>query len=166
MDLQIIQDRIFTIRGQRVMLDFHLAEMYEVQTKNLNLAVKRNSKRFPSDFMFQLTTDEWNTMRLQFETASQKKRNISALPYAFTEQGLAMLSGILNSDKAIDVNVAIMRAFVMLRRLALHHKDILERIDQIEAKYDEQFAEVFQALKYLLEPPQTEREPIGFKQKK
>ena len=188
MDLQIIQDRIFTVRGQRVMLDFHLAEMYEVQTKNLNLAVKRNARRFPSDFMFQLSKDEWDAiMRLQNETAStlrlqnetsetenslrlqietsKGRGGTRYLPYAFTEQGLAMLSGVLNSDKAIEVNVAIMRAFVMLRRLALHHKDILERIDAMEANYDSQFAEVFQALKYLLEPPQTEREPIGFKTK-
>lgn len=188
MELELIQNRIFTVRGHRVMLDFHLAEMYEVLTKNLNLAVKRNARRFPSDFMFQLSKDEWDSiMRLQNETAStlrlqnetldtEKSLRLQIetskgrggtryLPYAFTEQGLAMLSGILNSDKAIDVNVAIMRAFVMLRKMALQHKDIIDRIDLLESKYDEQFVEVFQALKYLLEPPQPEREPIGFKVK-
>ena len=127
MELQLIQNKIYDSRGHKVMLDFDLAELYEVQTKALNQAVKRNIQRFPIDFMFRLTIDEWESMRSlsatasvntgnmrsQNVTASQKKRNVSATPYAFTEQGLAMLSGILNSDKAINVNIAIMRAFVM-----------------------------------------------------
>jgi hypothetical protein len=104
-------------------------------------------------------------MSSQIVMTYPKKRPKVALPYAFTEQGVAMLSSVLRSDRAIKVNIELMRAFVMLRRLALHHKDIVERIDAMEAKYDDQFAEVFQALKYLLEPPQNEREPIGFKQK-
>ena len=165
MDLQIIQDRIFTVRGQRVMLDTHLAEMYEVETRVLNQAVSRNRTRFPDDFMFQLTENEWKNMSSQIVMTYPNKRPKVALPYVFTEQGVAMLSSVLRSERAINVNIELMRAFVMLRRLALHHKDILERIDQMEANYDDQFAEVFQALKYLLEPPQTEREPIGFKTK-
>jgi ORF6N domain len=166
MELQIIQDRIFTIRGHRVMLDFHLAEMYEVETRVLNQAVSRNSARFPDDFMFQLTDKEWQNMSSQIVMTYPKKRPKVALPYVFTEQGVAMLSSVLRSDRAIKVNIELMRAFVMLRRLVLHHKDIIERIDQVEAKYDSQFAEVFQALKYLLEPIQPEREAIGFKTQK
>lgn len=164
MDLQIIQDRIFTVRGQRVMLDTHLAEMYEVETRVLNQAVSRNSTRFPDDFMFQLTEKEYNVLVSQIVMAKKDNRGgRRSMPYVFTEQGVAMLSSVLRSERAIKVNIELMRAFVMLRRLALHHKDILERIDAMEANYDSQFAEVFQALKYLLEPPQTEREPIGFK---
>ena len=117
-DLQMIQRRIYEIRGQRVMLDRDLAELYQVTTGNLNKAVKRNSKRFPSDFMFRLTLDEWESLRFQFgilETGRGK--HTKYLPYAFTEQGLAMLSGILNSDTAIQVNINIMRAFVAVRQL-------------------------------------------------
>ena len=117
-DLQMIQRRIYEIRGQRVMLDRDLAELYQVTTSNLNKAVKRNIKRFPSDFMFQLTPDEWESLRFQFgilETGRGK--HTKYLPYAFTEQGLAMLSGILNSDTAIQVNINIMRAFVAVRQL-------------------------------------------------
>lgn len=108
MDLLLIQNKIHEIRGHKVMLDFDLAELYEVQTKVLNQAVKRNFQRFPIDFMFRLTPEEWESMRSQNVTALPNKRNISATPYAFTEQGLAMLSGILNSDKAIHVNIAIL----------------------------------------------------------
>jgi hypothetical protein len=159
------------------MFDFDLAELYEVQTKVLNQAVKRNLKRFPSDFMFRLTSDEWeavrsqsatasyisNRMQSQNVTASQKKRNVSATPYAFTEQGLAMLSGILNSDKAISMNIAIMRAFVMVRQYALNYKDLTERLKEIEGK----FADVYEALNYLLDKDkqqteQKERKRIGF----
>ncbi len=109
------------------MRDFDLAELYEVQTKNLNLAVKRNIKRFPKDFMFRLTQEEWDGLRLQIET-SKGRGGTRHLPFAFTEQGLAMLSGILNSDKAIEVNIAIMRAFVFMRQYALTHKDLTEKL--------------------------------------
>lgn len=181
MQLQLIQNKIYEIRGQKVMLDFDLAELYEVQTKALNQAVKRNLQRFPIDFMFRLTLIEWETMRSQIATASdsekdmrsqnvttsQKKRNISATPYAFTEQGLAMLSGILNSDKAIKVNIAIMRAFVFIRQYALTHKDLTEKLKELENKYNRQFADVYEALKYLLEKDkkqikQSTRKPIGY----
>src|SRR3989442_273951 len=121
MQLQVIQKKIYEIRGQKVMLDFDLAELYKVLTKSLNLAVKRKLKRFPADFMFQLTQKEWESLRLQIETSKRGGRRY--LPYAFTEQGVAMLSGILNSDKAINVNIAIMRAFVFIRQYALSHKD-------------------------------------------
>jgi hypothetical protein len=115
MEIQLIQNKIHEVRGQKVMLDFDLAEMYGVETKNLNLAVKRNIKRFPSDFMFQLAADEWNSFRLQNETSKRGGRRY--FPYAFTEQGVAMLSGLLNSDVAIEMNIAIMRAFVAVRQL-------------------------------------------------
>lgn len=150
------------------MLDFDLAALYEVETKNLNLAVKRNIKRFPLDFMFRLTTTEWQAMRLQIETASQSKRNTNVTPYAFTEQGLAMLSGILNSDKAINVNIAIMRAFVYVRQIALTHKELTEKIKKLESKTNKKFKDVYDALDYLLqkdklETEQKTRTKIGFK---
>ncbi|MBK6276362.1 MAG: ORF6N domain-containing protein [Saprospirales bacterium] len=150
------------------MLDFDLAALYEVETKNLNLAVKRNIKRFPLDFMFRLTTTEWQMMRLQIETASQSKRNTNVTPYAFTEQGLAMLSGILNSDKAINVNIAIMRAFVYVRQIALTHKELTEKIKKLESKTNKKFKDVYDALDYLLqkdklETEQKTRTKIGFK---
>ena len=177
MELQVIQNKIYEIRGHKVMLDFDLAELYEVQTKVLNQAVKRNIQRFPSDFMFRLTVDEWETLRShsatasnvnnimqsQNVTASQKKRNTTAIPYAFTEQGLAMLSGILNSDKAITVNIAIMRAFVIIRQYALTYKELTQRLKEIEGK----FTDVYEAINYLLEKDkqlieQKERKRIGF----
>ena len=118
MELAIIQNKIYEIRGYKVMLDFDLAEIYQVETKNLNLSVKRNIRRFPSDFMFQLTTDEWDYLRLQNETSKRGGRRY--LPYAFTEQGVAMLSGLLNSEIAIETNIAIMRAFVYVRQFAIN----------------------------------------------
>ena len=117
MEIQVIQNKIYEIRGVRVLLDFDLAELYKVETKNLNLSVKRNIKRFPEDFMFQLSEQEWNSLRLQIETSKRGGRRY--LPYAFTEQGVAMLSGLLNSDVAIGVNIAIMRAFVAMREFIL-----------------------------------------------
>src|SRR5690242_7361565 len=119
--IKSIQNRIYEIRGERVMLDFDLATLYQVPTKALNQAVKRNTKRFPKDFMFRLTAKEWQNIRSQFVTASQDKRNTAITPFAFTEQGVAMLSGILNSSKAINMNIAIMRAFVAVRRVLLKH---------------------------------------------
>jgi hypothetical protein len=170
MELQLIQNKIFEIRNQKVMLDFDLAELYEVQTKNLNLAVKRNLKRFPKDFMFQLTKPEWESLRLQIET-SKGRGGTRYLPYAFTEQGLAMLSGILNSQIAIDVNIAIMRAFVFIRQYALSHRDLTEKLKELESKYDKQFDGVYEALDYLIkkdkqEVNQKERKRIGFETNK
>ncbi len=181
MQLQKIQTKIFEIRGQKVMLDFDLAILYEVETKALNQAVKRNIKRFPEDFMFRLTPLEWGNMwsqivtisketkmmRSQIVTASHHKRNVSSAPYAFTEQGLAMLSGILHSDKAIHVNIAIMRAFVFIRHYALSHKDITEKLKKFERKYNKQFKDVYEAINYLLQKDQEEikqkkHKKIGF----
>jgi len=167
MQLQNIETKIHEIRGQKVMLDFDLAELYEIETKNLNLSVKRNSKRFPKDFMFQLTKEEWESLRLQIET-SKSRGGTRYLPYVFTEQGLAMLSGVLNSDIAILVNIAIMRAFVFIRQYALSHKDLTEKLSELENKYNQQFKDVYEALEYLLKKDeqiigQNDRKRIGYK---
>lgn len=149
------------------MLDHDLAELYEVQTKNLNLAVKRNLKRFPGDFMFQLTKTEWESLRFQFAT-SKSRGGTRYLPYAFTEQGVSMLSGILTSDKAIDVNISIMRAFVFIRQYALSHKDLTLKLQELESKYDKQFKDVYEAITFLLQKDmqyteQKQRKRIGYK---
>ena len=165
MELTLIQTRIHEVRGQKVMLDFDLANLYEVETKVLNQSVKRNIKRFPIDFMFQLTKEEWQTMSSQIVMTSEKaKRNISVTPYAFTEQGLAMLSGILNSDVAINVNINIMRAFVMMRQYALNYQDLATKISALEQNYNKQFTDVFEALDYLNNEKAIEdnRPAIGF----
>ncbi|MBP6532818.1 MAG: ORF6N domain-containing protein [Bacteroidia bacterium] len=167
MQLQNIETRIHEVRGQKVMLDFDLAELYEIETKNLNKAVNRNSKRFPGDFMFQLTKTEWESLRFQIGT-SKSRGGTRYLPYVFTEQGLAMLSGVLNSDKAIFVNIAIMRAFVFIRQYALSHKDLTEKLSELENKYNQQFKDVYEALEYLLKKDeqiigQNERNRIGYK---
>lgn len=150
------------------MLDFDLAELYSVQTKNLNLSVKRNRKRFPKDFMFKLTKKEWDVLRLQIETSKNRGGN-RYLPYAFTEQGLAMLSGILNSTKAIKVNIAIMRAFVFTRQLAMQHIDLNKQLKELEIKFNKQFKDIYDALDYLLNKEklveeQKKRKRIGFLQ--
>jgi hypothetical protein len=180
MHLQKIETKIYEVRGQKVMLDFDLADLYEVQTKNLNLAVKRNIQRFPKDFMFQLTKPEWESLRLQIETSDfQRLQNETLdagrgkytkyLPHAFTEQGLAMLSGILNSQKAINVNIAIMRAFVFIRQYALTHKDLTNKLKELETRYNnKQFKDVYEAINYLMqkekqETDQKKRKRIGFK---
>ncbi|MDX8341635.1 ORF6N domain-containing protein [Draconibacterium sp. IB214405] len=161
MDLQIIQNRIIEIRGQRVMLDFHLAELYEVETKVLKQAVRRNIERFPEDFMFELTKSELDKLRSQTVTFDWKPTTYA--PFVFTEQGVAMLSSVLKSKKAIRVNVEIIRAFVQLRKLAIQNSEIIHRIDEMEKKYDKQFKEVFTALRYLIHPPEKERRRIGYK---
>ena len=165
-----------------MMLDFDLAELYEVEARILNQTVKRNIQRFPEDFMFRLTVTEWEAIRSQFVTASEEggpmssqivmtypsKRPKTALPFAFTEQGLAMLSGVLKSDKAIKVNIAIMRAFVLLRQYAISHKDLSDKLKEIETKYDKQFSDVYEAINYLLDKDKQdvehkERRKIGYK---
>ncbi len=167
MQLQHIQQKIYEIRGMNVMLDFDLATLYEVETRVLNQAVKRNIKRFPYDFMFQLSEQEWRTMSSQIVMTSYKRPQ-NSVPYAFTEQGLAMLSGILNSAKAIEVNIAIMRAFVFLRQYALTHKDLTEQLKALEMKYDQKFDDVYEAIRYLLkkEEQPEKRKMIGFKRSK
>ncbi len=168
MILQKVENKIFEIRHQKVMLDFDLAELYEVETKSLNQAVKRNVERFPDDFMFRLTTKEWDSMRSQFVTASQNKRNLGITPYAFTEQGVAMLSGVLKSQRAIDVNIAIMRAFVLMRRYALTHKDLTDKLKKLEGKYNKKFKDIHDAISYLIakdtqQTEQSNRKKLGYK---
>ncbi|MDG2194482.1 MAG: ORF6N domain-containing protein [Polaribacter sp.] len=163
MDLQVIKDTIFNIRGQRIMIDIHLAELYDVEVRVLNQAVKRNIDRFPADFMFQLTKTEWTNLKSQIVTSSWGGRR--TLPFAFTEQGVAMLAGILRSKKAVQVNIEIMRAFVLLRKMSLQYAEITEKMDALESKYSSQFAEVFTVLKHLLDPEisKKERIKIGYK---
>jgi hypothetical protein len=169
MELLKIETKIYEIRGLKVMLDFDLAELYQVETKVLNQSVKRNIKRFPSDFMFQLTIPEWKTLKSQFVTSKTETRGgTQKLPYVFTEQGLAMLSGILNSDVAIEVNISIMRAFVTLRQMALTHSDLTAKIKEMESQFNKQFKDVFEAINYLLKKDeeteeQKKRKKIGFK---
>lgn len=153
---------VLLIRGEKVLLDADLAKLYQVTTKTLNQAVKRNLDRFPDDFMFQLTPDEWENMRSQTVTAS--RRNVGAIPYAFTEQGVAMLSSVLRSQRAIEVNIAIMRTFVQLRRLMDSNRDLARRIEAMETRYDEQFSQVFDAIKQLIAEDKTRKAkpPIGF----
>lgn len=170
MQIATLQSKIYDIRGQKVILDFDLSMLYEVETRALNQSVKRNIKRFPSDFMFQLSEDEYNSLRSQIvildEVGRGKYRKY--LPFAFTEQGVAMLSGILNSDVAVNVNIAIMRTFVMIRKYALEHKEFNEKLLEIETKYDKKFSDVYEALNYLIkkdekETVQKERKQIGYK---
>jgi hypothetical protein len=167
MDLQIIQNKIYDIRGYKVMLDFDLAVLYEVETRVLNQAVKRNSRRFPVDFMFQLNKNEWETLMSQFVISKTEKRGgTQKLPYAFTEQGLAMLSGILNSDKAIDVNIAIMRAFVILRQYALGYAELNHKLENFMIDTNMQFNDIYLALTELAEKNKVEKEQrkqIGFR---
>ena len=153
---------VFLIRGEKVLLDADLADLYGVATKVLNQAVKRNLDRFPEDFMFQLTPEEWGNMRSQIVTTSRRK--LSAVPYAFTEQGVAMLSSVLRSQRAVEVNIAIMRTFVQLRRLMDSNRDLRLRIESMETRYDEQFSQVFDAIKQLIAEDKTRKAkpPIGF----
>ena len=169
MQLHTIQTKIHEIRGVKVMLDFDLAKLYQVPTKSLNLAVKRHLQRFPEDFMFKLSKHEWDALRFQIETLKKGRGKFSKyVPYVFTEQGLAMLSGILNSEIAVEVNISIMRTFVMLRQLASTNKELAEKLKELEAKYDQQFNNVAQALDYLIKKDQQQsdqqnRKKIGYK---
>jgi hypothetical protein len=157
-----IERSILLIRGHKVMLDADLAALYGVNTRALNQAVKRNIARFPSDFAFQLTQSEFDALRSQFVT-SKGRGGRRYLPYAFTENGLAMLSSVLNSDRAIQVNIAIMRVFTRLRELLASHADLLRRLDEIEKKYDRQFRVVFDAIRELMEAPEEPpKAPMGF----
>jgi len=161
---EVIERKIYLIRGHKVMLDGDLAELYGVATKRLNEQVRRNLRRFPSDFMFQLSSKEAESLRSQFATSKRGGRRY--LPYAFTEQGVAMLSTVLNSDRAIEVNIQIMRAFVKLREMIASHKELAKRLDELESKYDEQFKVVFDAIRELMTPPEPKRRRIGFLREK
>ena len=159
-----IEKAILLIRGQKVMLDSDLAELYGVQTKALNQAVKRHSARFPDDFAFQLTRQEFTNLKSQSVTSSSDWGGRRTPPYAFTEQGVAMLSSVLRSPRAIEVNVAIMRAFVQLREILASHADLARKLDEMEKKYDAQFKVVFDALRKLMTPPETPKRKIGFRE--
>ncbi|KAA6330175.1 hypothetical protein EZS27_021088 [termite gut metagenome] len=163
MELQVIQSKIYQLRGCKVMLDYDLAELYQVETRVLNQAVNRNIKRFPSDFMFQLTDMEFQNLMSQSVISSWGGRRKP--PLAFTEQGLAMLSGILNSDIAIEVNIQIMRAFVTLRQFALGYAELKQQLDNFMVDTNLQFNEIYQALTELGEQKkiETKHKPIGFK---
>jgi hypothetical protein len=178
MEIQVIRNKIYEIRGVKVMLDRDLAALYRVTTAALNQAVKRNKKRFPDDFMFQLSKDEWESLISQFVISN--RGGVRKMPYAFTEQGVAMLSGLLNSDVAIDVNIGIMRAFVVIRRLASENSEIRARLELIERTNEnilgivndlseetrEDIDNIYEALGELsvkvLDPPKRPRNPIGY----
>ena len=156
-----IERRILLIRGQKVMLSTDLAELYGVAPKVLVQAVKRNRERFPGDFMFQLTKAELANLKSQFVTSSWGGAR-RATPYAFTEQGVAMLSSVLRSPRAVQVNIAIMRAFVKLREIIASHHDLARRLEEMESHYDAQFRAVFDAIRELTEPPEKPHRRIGF----
>ncbi len=158
-----IVNHIYFIRYEKVIIDVDLASLYGVETRVLKQAVRRNIKRFPSDFMFELTKNEWNELITNCDNLIGKYKYSPSLPYAFTEQGIAMLSGILNSDRAIQVNIAIMRTFVQIRKLMQSHKDLANKIEKLEQKYDEQFELIFNAIKQLIQKKAEPRKQIGFK---
>lgn len=160
-----IESKIFLIRGKKVMLDRDLAILYEVETRVLNQAVRRNIERFPEDFMFQLTKEEMKNWTSQIVITNKEKMGLRRRPYAFTEPGVAMLSSVLNSNRAIQVNIQIIRTFIKLRQLLLTHVELKRKIEAMEKKYDQQFKVVFEAIRKLLEPPLEEkRRIIGFQQ--
>jgi hypothetical protein len=150
MRIEHIASLVHGLRGEKVLLDLDLARLYGVRTKALNQAVSRNRERFPEDFMFRLTRAEWEAIPMRSQIVTASKRNIRALPYAFTEQGIAMLSSVLRSPQAVQVNIAIMRTFVELRRLMDSNRHLARKIEALEKKYDEQFAVVFDAIKRLI----------------
>ncbi len=162
-----IEQLILMIRGQRVLVDAYLADLYGVETRNLIQAVKRNLQRFPPDFMFQLTQKEYEALRSQI-VISKGKGGRRYLPYVFTEQGVAMLSSVLRSERAIQVNIAIMRGFVRLREMLAVHGELAVKLEQLEERiesHDEQIQAVFEAIRQLMTPPETERKKIGFEVK-
>ena len=162
MELEVIKNKIHEIRGHKVMLDFDLAELYNTETKRIKESVRRNINRFPTDFMFELTENEFQNLRSQFATSN--RGGLRYMPFAFTEQGVAMLSSILNSDKAIEINIAIMRTFVTIRQFSLSYSELKTRIEEIE----NQFPDIYKALNYLVDKdnnpkPTSERNKIGYK---
>ena len=164
---ETIINKIYLLRNQKVMIDRDLAELYGVETKRLKEAVRRNKERFPDDFMFQMTRSEFQVLRTQIASSKPETRGgTQYLPMAFTEQGVTMLSCILNSERAIAVNIHIIRIFTRMREMLLTHKDILLQLEKIEQKlsgHDEQIAKIFHYLKQLLNPPIPTRERIGFR---
>ena len=159
-----IERAILLIRGKKVMLDADLASLYGVETRVLVQAVRRNLGRFPEDFMFQLSKEEVDFLRSQIVTLKRGRGQHSKyLPYAFTEQGVAMLSSVLHSPRAIQVNIEIMRAFVRLRQMLASHAELARKLDALEQKYDAQFKAVFDAIRQLMAPPEPKRRPMGFR---
>lgn len=158
----LISQKIFFIRATRVMLDSDLARLYGVATKNLNKAVKRNASRFPSDFMFQLSPKELHSLGFQSGTSKPRRGGRRYAPYAFTEQGVAMLSSVLRGSRAVQVNVAIMRTFVRLREMLTTHEELRRKIDAMEKRYDARFQAVFETIRQMLETPIPAKKPIGF----
>ena len=165
MELQIIQNKIFEIRGMRVMLDFDLAEMYETETKRLKEAVRRNPNRFPPDFMFELIPEEWQILRSQIASSSWGCARY--LPFAFTEQGVAMLASILNSPKAIEINISIVRAFIALRQYALGYAELNQKLENFMIETNMQFNDIYQALTEMAELKESgkSRNPNGYLKK-
>ncbi|HKZ78558.1 MAG TPA: ORF6N domain-containing protein [Pyrinomonadaceae bacterium] len=161
--IERIEKAIYLIRGEKVMVDRDLALLYGVETKMFNRAVKRNLKRFPPDFMFQLTADETYVLRYQIGTSKKGRGGRRYLPYVFTEQGVAMLSSVLNSERAVLVNIEIMRAFVKLRQMLASNAELSRRLDELESKYDRHFKVVFDAIRKLMLPPVRDRKEIGFR---
>jgi len=162
-DLVRVDRSIRFIRGDKVILDEDLAELYGVETKKLIQAVKRNEDRFPADFMFQLTNQEFSVLRSQIVTSKQGRGGRRTPPYAFSEQGVAMLSSVLHSPRAVQVNIEIMRSFVRLRRILASNAELAERLESLEQKYDDQFRVVFDAIRQLMSADEGEKESIGFK---
>ena len=158
--IERVTEKIYLIRGMRVMLDRDLAKLYGVETKVFKQAVKRNINRFPEDFMFELTGDEFKNLRSQFVTSSWGGPRY--IPMAFTEQGVAMLSSVLKSDRAVQVNIQIMRAFIKMRQMYISHEDLKQKIIAMERKYDKQFQIVFEAIKQLLEEDEKPKPKIGY----
>ena len=162
--VELIEKKILLIRGEKVMLDADLAELYQVETFNLNKAVKRNIDRFPQDFMFQLTKQEADSLRFQIGMSKTEGRGGRRyLPYVFTEHGVAMLSTVLNSERAVKVNIEIMRAFVRLRQMLASNAELARKLDALEKKYDAQFKVVFDAIRELMRPLEPKKKKIGFR---
>ena len=165
--IERIENTILVVRGEKVILDEAMAALYGVETRILTRAVSRNKDRFPVDFMFQLTREEWDFLRSQNGISKKGRGGRRYPPYAFTEQGVAMLSGILRSKRAVQVNVEIMRAFVRMRQMLTERDEMLRRIESLERKYDKQFKIIFDAIKKLMEPPDKQsKTPMGFYAKK
>jgi len=163
--IESIVSKIILLRGEKVLLDRDLAELYGVETKVLKQAVRRNIKRFPSDFMFELSKEEFEDWRSQFVTSNSDKMGLRYKPMAFTEQGVAMLSSVLKSERAIEVNIAIIRAFVILRQMLASNAELAHKLEEMEKKYDERFKIVFEAIQQLMAPPQLKKKKIGFEVK-
>ena len=169
--IEIIENKIVMIRGEKVMLDISLAELYGVTTKRLNEQVKRNADRFPSDFAFQLTAEEWENLKMknntanrsQIATGSQKHRDPRFLPWAFTEHGAIMAANVLNSKQAVAMSVYVVRTFIRLRQMLTSNAEIARKLVALEKKYDSQFKIVFDAIRQLMTPPETKKKPIGFR---